>query len=31
MSDTYSCRACGEEFETVDELRKHVYEVGLID
>ena len=31
MEQRYVCEACGEEFETEEELRKHLYCVGLVD
>ena len=27
----FVCEACGEEFETEEELRRHLYAVGLVD
>jgi DNA-directed RNA polymerase subunit RPC12/RpoP len=27
----YVCEACGEEFDTEEELRRHLYAVGLVD
>ena len=27
----FVCEACGEEFETEEELRRHLYDVGLVD
>ncbi|WP_435154807.1 C2H2-type zinc finger protein [Haladaptatus sp. DFWS20] len=29
--ETYRCEACGTEFDTKDELRKHMREQGLVD
>lgn len=31
MEDRYVCEACGEEFETEEELRRHLYSVGLVE
>lgn len=31
MSETHRCEACGEEFETEEELEAHVDCVGMVD
>lgn len=31
MEQRYVCEACGEEFETEEELREHVDRVGLVE
>ncbi len=28
--DTYRCEACEETFESREELRRHVYDIGLV-
>ena len=27
----YVCEACGEEFDTEEELHRHLYAVGMVD
>jgi DNA-directed RNA polymerase subunit RPC12/RpoP len=30
-STAYRCNACGKEFETEDELRRHVRRIGFVE
>ena len=31
MTDEYVCEECGREFDSEEELKRHLWEVGLVE